>query len=92
MHPFMDDLPTTEKDCKVLLSAWKKYGINDTGPNNMYNMIGILTKKWFNDAIKHIMNELRSHPENNYLIHHAYAGHGMNINGSQIFLINEFDP
>ena len=77
----MGDLPATANDCKVMLSAWKKYNIHDTGPDGMYNMVDSLTKKKYSNALRHIMKRLRANPDQKLLIHHVYAGHGMNMDG-----------
>ena len=38
-----------------------------------------------------LLKKLRANPDTNYLILYVFAGHGMNVSGQQVLLINEFE-
>ena len=87
----MQDLPGTEKDCRAIRKAAKKYGATDNGDGTYTLKDTEANHGNYRKIQRSILTRLRAKPEKKYLIIYCFAGHGMNENGRQVFLVNEFD-
>ena len=84
----MGDLKTCKDDCLTFSGAMTHYAAKP------------ITEHWLADpSLKEcigLMNtvnkKFRDEPDKNFLLMIDVAGHGMNCNGQQVLLINEFDP
>ena len=85
----MGDLPACGKDIQTFSGAMERYQLND--PENIYNLDQDPTQKVINKTMMTIMKRLKKKPDLGFLINFLLAGHGMQKNGMQIVLINEFD-
>ena len=86
----MPDLPATKQDCLTLRVALEAYGIVDRGPDNMYVMDDPNMKRV--RAVKRsLMMMLKDNPDKKVLIVFILAGHGMQMSGKQVVLLNEFN-
>ena len=70
----------------------KKYKVTDTGVDNLYTMEDNPTEKQVSQVLTDIRKRLRENPDKNFLVISCWAGHGMQLQGKQIVLINEFSP
>ena len=74
----------------------KKYGIVDSGPINpesereMYNLQDP-TWKHLAQARRHLRKRLINEPKRNFLIFYIFACHGIQVEGKQSVICNEFD-
>ena len=57
----------------------------------MYSMENEPKSKDYNRVIKNIMTRCRRKPEEDFLIVGCFAGHGMQKEGNQVLLFNEYD-
>ena len=87
----MANLPATTRDCRSIRRSGNKYGITDAGPDNIYIMENAPTLQKYQKAIRHITKRLQDNPETGHLILACFAGHGVQYNGQQALLTNEFD-
>jgi hypothetical protein len=85
----MGDLPACLDDINAFKECMKYYDLTD--PDNIYE----LHNKSFRECNKtfiNIKNRLKKEPETNYIIFIVAAGHGMNSEGQQVLLVNEYKP
>ena len=67
----------------------KLYGF-DKNPEDIY-VLKNENSKAFRTTFGKITRRLQKDPDTNYLILYVIAGHGMNQNGQQVIVVNEFD-
>ena len=85
----MGDLPACSKDIETFASAMERYQLND--PQNIYNLSNDPKQAECNKEMIIIMKRIKKYPDQGFLINFCLAGHGMQKNGMQIVLLNEFD-
>ena len=84
----MGDLPNCSDDIESFKEAMRHYGVTD--PDDCYE-IHDTDFKTCNLVFRKMQQRLMSNPEVNHLILYVFAGHGMNVKGQQVLLLNEFD-
>ena len=85
----MPDLLSCKDDCATIKTALDRYNVTDTC-DGLY---------WMEDPdqmrIKQVksslLKKLRNNPKEKILIVFVLAGHGMQMSGKQVLLINEFN-
>ena len=85
---FLDDLPACLDNIKTFKEAMEHYGA--TKPEDVYNLCNESFKQC-TVTLRNIQKRIQEDPETNYLILYVIAGHGMNVKGQQVLLLNEFD-
>ena len=66
------------------------YGVTDRGPNDLYVMQDPDQKR-IRKVKKSLLTVLKNNPEAKVLIVFVLAGHGMQVSGKQVVLLNEFN-
>ena len=88
-----DDLETVSDDCDEFQEVLSKYGIKS---KHLYNLDKNPTSRDVETAMKQIGKKLREGkhkvPMERYLVMFLFAGHGLQRDGLQVMLYNEFDP
>ena len=85
----MADLPACLDDINAFKECMEHYDM--TNPENVYELHNESFKSNNKTFIK-IKNRLKNDPDSKYLIFIVAAGHGMNAQGQQVLLVNEFQP
>ena len=87
------DLAAVPGDCQVLGQCLEKYQIKT---KNVYNLSNNPTKGEVERGIAQLSARLRAgkkkRPMERYLIIFLFAGHGLQKEGAQVMLYNEYDP
>ena len=84
----MSDLPACADDIDAFRDAMKYYGATDPGDSYVLHNADFKT---CNATFKNIQKRLLQNPKTKFLILYACAGHGMDVKGQQVLLLNEFD-
>ena len=84
----MGDLPACTDDIDAFKEAMKHYGATD--PEDCYVLHNANSKEC-NTTFRTLTQRLQKNPDTNFLILYVFAGHGMNVKGQQIVLLNEYD-
>ena len=85
---FMGDLLACTDDIDAFRDCMKHYGVND--PKNAY-VLHNADFRTCNTTFRNIQKRLNSDKDKKFLILYVLAGHGMNVKGQQVVLLNEFD-
>ena len=88
---FMPDLPKVKQDCAWLEDAITKYGNVDFGPDNMFKMTDGPDYSTVMKTKKQLFQKLKQSKHKKTLVSYVFAGHGMQENGTQVVVINEYD-
>ena len=97
--PAMAELPAVTEDIRTMKKAMLAYEIVDTGPTvmkngkekGMYELDEDPKLHEIEEVKRHLIEYLRTHPEELVLIVYVIAGHGMQMSGKQVVLVNEHD-
>ena len=84
------DLSDTIKDIETFKRPMKHYGILDSGPGDMYDM----KEPSFEEVVqvrKHLNKRFLRNPDVNFLVFYIFACHGIQKDGKQSVVVNEFD-
>ena len=84
----MPDLPECEKDIVAFKGAMEKFGI--TNPDDVYELKDPQSMQALKTMLA-IKNRLKENPDVNHLIIYVAAGHGMNKDGQQVLVVNQYD-
>ena len=84
----MGDLPACTEDIEAFKEAMEHYGATD--PDDCYVMHNANFKEC-NTIFRNMQNRIKKNPDTNFLVLYVFAGHGMNVKGQQVLLLNEFD-
>ena len=87
----INNLPDCKCDIDVIRKCVAKYGITDMGRNNIYLLDDTPTYSRVFKVRTGIAKRLKASPDNTFLLVYALAGHGMQMDGRQIILINQYD-
>ena len=68
-----------------------RYLISDYGKNDRYLLNDTPSYKKVLKTRSKLSNRIKTHPNETFLIIYALAGHGMQVNGRQVLLVNDFD-
>ena len=88
MKQAIDDLDKCKEDCDTLEDAFSRFEFTD--PGNIYRLHNP-TSKQVRDVRLAVVKRIREHPEKKFVVVYLIAGHGIQINGQQTVVINEFD-
>ena len=87
---FMGNLPHCEDDIEAFKGAMEQYGITKaTNPGNIYELKDPKNMEVMK-TMAEIKKRLKANPDKKHLILYVAAGHGMNVNGQQVLLVNQF--
>ena len=75
------DLPTCKDDIIEIMGSLARYGITDTGKNQMYKLDDTPSYKRVFKARVNMSKRFRAHPNETFLVIIAVAGHGMQMDG-----------
>ena len=89
MEQRLKDIDSVKFDVEEFDKAWGPFGIgkNDNGPNGMFNMMNPSYQEVL-AVSNEISTYLFKHQDENTLITYLFAGHGMEIEGKQCFMLN----
>ena len=85
---YMGDLPNCTDDIDSFREAMKHYGATD--PDDCY-VLHNADFKTCNAKFRDLQKRMQKNPETKFLVLYVLAGHGMNVKGQQVLLLNEFD-
>ena len=84
----MGNLPATKDDIDRARRTLQFYGATE---ENEYNCEDPTAKEMLQLKNK-LYKRFKSKPKKKYLVYFILAGHGMNVGGQQVLLLNEYDP
>ena len=87
----MSTLVEAIKDIRVIRGAFAKISVSDTGRRGQYMLLDAPTWKQVQKVRKNVKKRVRVNPDKKVLIVLAMAGHGMQMDGRQIVLVNTFN-
>ena len=92
MKQRLKDITSVSFDVKEFDKTWKPLGsIDNNGSEEVYNLMNP-TFKEMGEARKGINSYLSDHKHEDTLVTYLIAGHGMEVEGKQCFVLNELDP
>ena len=80
-----------KQDCKLIEESFKKYGDLYFGPDDMYKLVDDPSYKEINKLKRQLMKDLKKWAKEKTLVVYILASHGIQENGSQGVVVNEFD-
>ena len=81
-------LPEVYKDAFELTEAFKRYKIGMEENKTLFFLTDVREKKEINEVCKDLKHRAQSNPDSKILIFYACAGHGMQIDGEQVLVVN----
>ena len=78
------------KDCETIQNALKRFGFKDNGQLEEYTFDDDATFQRVAKAMVGIEKKLKANPQTKYLIVYTLASHGMNVDGQQVIVLNQF--
>ena len=79
------------QDCKLIEDSFKKYGELYYGPNGMYKMVEDPSYKEVQKMKWQLNKDLKAWIKEKTLVVYIFASHGIQENGAQGVVVNEFD-
>ena len=80
-----------KKDCKLIEESFEKYGKLYSGPNDMYKMVDDPSFKDISKLKFQLRKDLTAWNKEKTFVIYILASHGIQENGSQGVVVNEFD-
>lgn len=86
----MANIGQAQKDCEDMKEFLLKFGVQEENINLLINPTEADTKKMYMSVLKRIMMGRKKSPQQDFLVVHVFAGHGVQEAGTQYLLHNEW--